>query len=206
MPDITVGDFIEKLSSKEPVPGGGGASAVAGALAAALCSMVAQLTSGKKKYAQYQADIERITEDARVCARELYTEAEHDAEVFLPLAAAYGIPKDDPSRAGVLMSALDGACTVPLSIMRRTLHAVALCEELAEKGSRLALSDVGAAAALCSGAARAAVMNIYINAGMMTDRDRADAVSAEAKRLLSDTVTRADAVYARVCETLNGGK
>jgi len=85
--------FLDELASSAPVPGGGGASAACGALAAALASMVANLTTGKKKYAQYEDDIQRILREAEAKRKELVSLADADAEAFAPLAKAYSLPK-----------------------------------------------------------------------------------------------------------------
>jgi len=111
-------DFIAALSSKEPVPGGGGASALIGAVGVALCSMVANLTSGKKKYAEYQSDIEGIISRTSKSISNLLRLIEKDAEAFEPLWASYGISKDDPSRDEMLENALVAACSVRMEILR----------------------------------------------------------------------------------------
>ena len=98
--------WLTELSSASPAPGGGGASALVGAVASSLGSMVANLTTGKKKYACYQADIERILAQTADLTARLHGLIAADAEAFVPLSAAYGIPKDDPTRAERLESAL----------------------------------------------------------------------------------------------------
>jgi len=103
---MNVYDWVKDLASPSPAPGGGGASALAGALAAALGSMVANLTTGKKKYAAYQQDIERILEETARLTDRLYGLIQKDEEAFLPLSRAYGIPKEDPARGEVLEAAL----------------------------------------------------------------------------------------------------
>ena len=93
---VSVNDFIKQLSSSSPVPGGGGASALVGGIGVALCSMVANLTSGKKKYEEYQSEIETVLKRTDLSIQYLLDLVEKDAEVFEPLAQAYGIPKDNP--------------------------------------------------------------------------------------------------------------
>ncbi|MDR2664773.1 MAG: cyclodeaminase/cyclohydrolase family protein, partial [Oscillospiraceae bacterium] len=96
---MTYTEFANALASSSPTPGGGGAAALAGALGVALGSMVGSLTLGKKKYADVQGDIERIMESAAALRGELLALIDGDAAAFEPLSRAYGIPKDDPSRA-----------------------------------------------------------------------------------------------------------
>lgn len=177
-------EFIEKLLTKEPVPGGGGASALMGSVSAALCSMVANLTSGKKKYAEYQPDIERILKEMQVKIADCLKLIDEDAKAFYPLSQAYGIPKDDPTREEVMEKALKCACEVPFNILMTVSELTATMDELLVKGSRLAISDVGVAATACRAAAEGAAMNVFINTKLMKDREYADRVNADTNRLL----------------------
>ena len=116
-------DFLSRLASKAPAPGGGGAAALVGAAGVALGNMVGNLTTGKKKYAAVEADIQALNARAEVLRKELEALVQADAEAFAPLAAAYGLPKNTPEqaahKAAVLESALDAACAVPLQIMEK---------------------------------------------------------------------------------------
>ncbi len=202
----TIQGFIAELASKAPVPGGGGASALIGAVGMALCSMVANLTSGKKKYAEYQSDIERLVERASESIANLLRLVEEDAEVFEPLSAAYGIPKDDPSRDDVLEAALVKACSVPMEMLKEMAGVVDVVEQLAIKGSKLAVSDVGVAASACRSAMEGAIMNVYINTKLMKERDCAMRLNQEAEDFLKDGVKRCNVVYQLVTDELRGRK
>ncbi len=201
-----ISDFLAELSSKEPVPGGGGAAALMGSLAAALCSMVANLTSGKKKYACYQEDIERILKDMERVIWQLHGYIKKDEEAFLPLAAAYGISREDPEREKILQDALHKAARVPLELAEELHSLVAALEELEEKGSRLAVSDVAVAAAACAAALEGAVMNVYINTGLMKDKEQAKAMNQRAKEITRDGTDRCRAVYERIRQSLCAGE
>ena len=148
--------FLDRLASGQPVPGGGGASALCGALGAALGSMVCHLTLGKKKYADVQQDIERLLQQAESLRAQLQDLVQQDAVAFEPLSQAYGLPKSTPEelahREEVMARCLRDACQVPLDIMEVCTQVIAMLEELAQKGSRIALSDVGVGAAFCHGA------------------------------------------------------
>lgn len=198
--------FLAELAGKAPVPGGGGASALVGAAGVALGNMVGCLTTGKKKYAAVEADIQALNARAEALRRELEALVQADAEAFAPLAAAYGLPKDTPEqaahKAAVLEAALNTACAVPLEIMQNCAEGIALVEEYAAKGSVLAVSDAGCAAALCKAALQSASLNVFINTKLMTDRPRADALDAQADALLNEYVPRADAVFASVTNKL----
>lgn len=198
--------FLAELAGKAPVPGGGGAAALVGAAGVALGNMVGCLTTGKKKYAAVEADIQALNARAEALRRELEALVQADAEAFAPLAAAYGLPKDTPAqaahKAAVLEAALDTACAVPLEIMQKCAEGIVLVEQYAAKGSVLAVSDAGCAAALCKAALQSASLNVFINTKLMTDRPRADALDAQADALLNEYISRADAVFASVTNKL----
>lgn len=194
--------FLDELASAAPVPGGGGASALIGAISAALCSMVANLTTGKKKYAQYQERIDELIPILDLLREKLLEDIKLDADAFYPLSQAYSIPKDAPDRDIVMEEALLTAAKAPMKIMEDVSLLVPVLEELEVMGSRLAISDVAVAAAACSAALKGAVMNIYINTRSMKDRKTADDMNQKAKELLNEGSRRCDAVYDRITEAM----
>jgi len=194
----TCNEFIDVLSSKEAVPGGGGASALVGAVGVALGAMVGNLTVGKKKYADVEADIISLLDKAHALQTELLHLVDEDAVVFEPLSKAYGIPKDDPSREQVMEDALKLACTVPMDIMRLCARAIELHEEFAQKGSVLALSDAGVGAIFCKAALQGASLNVYINTSSMTDKNYAGSLEAEADAILGKYCVMADEIFNNV--------
>lgn len=198
--------FLAELASKAPTPGGGGTAALVGAAGVALGNMVGNLTTGKKKYAAVEADIQALNTKADFLRKELEALVQADADAFAPLAAAYGLPKDTPEqaahKAAVLEKTLDAACAVPLEIMEKCAEGIALVEEYAAKGSVMAVSDAGCAAALCKAALQAASLNVFINTKLMADRERAAALDAKTDKLLDEFVSRADAVFASVTNKL----
>lgn len=194
--------FIKELSSKSPTPGGGGASALIGAVSAALCSMVANLTSGKKKYAEYQNSIEKIIIKTEAAIDKLLDLIEKDAEVFRPLSEAYSIPKDDPDRDNILEKALIDACSVPYHILKEVSKITGIIEELQVKGTKLALSDVGVAASACKSAMEGAAMNVYINTKLMKDKEYAAKVNAETTFILEQSTRRCEKIYTEILNEL----
>jgi formiminotetrahydrofolate cyclodeaminase len=198
----TIAGFIKDLSSKEPIPGGGGASALIGAVGAALCSMVANLTSGKKKYIEYQADIEIIISRTESAISNLLGLIEKDAEAFEPLWFAYGISKDDPDRDEILENSLVIACSVPMEILKETANIIDIVEQLAVKGSKLAVSDVGVAASACRSAIESAAMNVYINTKLMKNRDYAMKINKVAEAIFYDGVNRCNLIYKQIADEL----
>lgn len=187
-------EFVEVLASKAAVPGGGGASALVGAIGTALGNMVGSLTVGKKKYADVEADIIALQGKATALQNELLRLVDEDAVVFEPLSRAYGIPKDDPMREKIMEDALKLACSVPMDIMRSCAQAIDIIAEFAEKGSALAISDAGVGAAFAKAALIGASFNVYINTKAMTDRTYAASLEREAGELLDVYRDRADGI------------
>ena len=191
----TCTEFSEQLASSAPVPGGGGAAAMVGALGAALASMVSNLTIGKKKYAAYEEEIKQLLEKSEALRKELLSLIDKDAETFEPLSRAYSIPKDNPNREKIMEESLRLACTAPMDVLRAVDKVALLLPELAEKGSSYAVSDVGCAAACCKAAAQSACLNVYINTKMMQDRDYAAALEKETEELVRRCSSVADKSY-----------
>ena len=200
--EISASSFTEILASSEPVPGGGGASALVGAIGTALASMVGNLTSGKKKYAEYEADIQRILASADALRSNLLSLIDEDAKCFEPLSKAYGVAKDDPSRDEIMENALRFACTAPLKIMKTAAEAIELHSELAIKGSSIMLSDVGVGVLCCKTALMGASLNILINVRLMKNREYAEALNTEVDTMLLKYCELADQTYSSVFEKL----
>ena len=200
--DLSVKDYTEELASKSPVPGGGGTSALVGALGISLGNMVGELTVGKKKYAHVEEDIKELIQRGNEIRDKLLTLVDKDPEVFEPLAKAYGIPKDDPSRDTALEEASKNACLVPLEIMRVLAEAINVIYDFKNQGSKLAISDAGCGAALCKAGMEAAALNVYINTKGLKDRAFAEEVNQEVDELLNEFGYLAEVIYDQVQEEL----
>ncbi len=187
--------FVAALASSAPTPGGGGAAALVGAIGTALGSMVGALTVGKKKYASVEAEIIALMAKCEALQAELLDQARADAEGFEPLAKAYGIPKDDPGRAEALEAATLVACEAPMRIMELCCEAIMAVAVFADKGSRLAVSDAGCAAACCKAALQSASLNVFINTRTLMDRERAEALNEKANAMLDRYCPMADAIF-----------
>jgi len=195
-------DFIEILASKEPMPGGGGAAAYVGAIGMALGNMVGSLTIGKKKYADVQNDIITLKAKADILQKSLLELVHRDAEAFEPLSKAYSLPKDTEEqkaeKARVMEITLKEAASVPLEIMQKCCEAIDLHQTFADKGTAIAISDVGCGVACCKAALMAASLNVFINTKAMNDRTYAEEINAQAIKMLDDYVTKADKIYEQV--------
>jgi formiminotetrahydrofolate cyclodeaminase len=169
--------------------------------------MVGSLTVGKPRYAEVQDDIRALKARADALQDELLALVEKDAEVFAPLARAYGLPRETEEqrahKAEVMEGCLRACCEVPLRIMEACGAVIELHEQFAEKGSTLALSDVGVGVALTKAALQGASLNILINTAAMTDRACAERFNRKTQALLDGYLPRADALYATVTERLS---
>ena len=195
----TCTEFVEVLASKAPVPGGGGASALGGAVGTALGNMVGSLTVGKKKYADVEEEMWELKGKCDQLQKDFLRLIERDAEVFEPLSKAYGMPKETEEekaeKARVMAIVLKDACSVPMEIMEKCCEALDLIKEFAAKGSKLAISDAGVAATFCKAALKGASLNVYINTKSMADREYAEELNAKADAMLEKYCKLADETF-----------
>ena len=195
----TCEEFVDVLASKAPVPGGGGASALVGAIGMALGNMVGSLTGGKKKYADVEEEMWELKKKADELQKELLHLIERDAEVFEPLSKAYGMPRETEEekaeKARVMEIVLKDACSVPMEIMEKCCEAIEIIVEFAAKGSTLAISDAGVGAAFCKAALQGASLNVYINTKSMKNREYAEELNAKCDAMLEKYTKIADEVF-----------
>lgn len=206
MAEQNMQEFIKVLSSKAAVPGGGGACAYVAAAGMALGAMVANLTTGKKKYAQYQEEIEELLSKTEQLSKELMTYMDKDAESFEPLSKAYGLPKDTKEQQEykdvVMEKALKEASLTPVALMEKILEALKILERLSVVGSRLAISDVGAGVQLCKAALNGASLNVFINTKLMKDTETAEELNIRTDALLIEGNELADRIYEEVVDAI----
>lgn len=205
--EMTLKEFTSYLGCADPVPGGGGASALAGCLGAALGSMVAHLTVGRRKYEPVREEMEQIILEEEALQDELLALIRMDAELFEPLSAAYSMPRgtqeEKDARDRVMKDALKDACQAPFQIMEKMCRALELCKTLAWKGSTAAVSDAGDAALFCKAALQGAALNVFINTKLMKDRVLAEEYQKRADRMLQEYVPVADRIYEKVLEEIH---
>lgn len=195
--ELSCADFAKALASRTPFPGGGGAAAMAGALGVALCSMAANFTSGKPKFAAVETDVQRILSECETLRIRLMELVDEDARSFEPLSKAYTIPKED-SRKQILEEATRNACHAPLEMIRCCCRALLLLEEMLEKGSRLLLTDVGCGALLCKSAMECAALSVFVNTAGLTDRESAAKMEQQVEDALGTYLPLADRIAASV--------
>ena len=195
-------DFVSVLASKAAVPGGGGASALVGAVGTALGNMVGSLTVGKKKYADVEPEIIKLQKQCDALQKEFLTLIDKDAEDFEPLSKAYGLPANTDTekaeKAKIMEKCIKDACATPFKIMQKCAEAIKICEQFALKGSKLAVSDAGGGVMFCKAALDGASLNVFINTKSSTDRAWADKMNKDADTLIKEYGALADKVFANV--------
>ncbi|WP_368293509.1 cyclodeaminase/cyclohydrolase family protein [Dehalobacter sp. TBBPA1] len=203
-------EFVDALSSKEPVPGGGGASAYVGSIGTALGVMVGSLTVGKKKYADVEADVLVLMEKGQKIIEKLQVLVKEDADAFYPLSQAYGLPKNTEEEIRIkeetLQAALVKATLVPLDIVRCCADGINLQEEFAQKGTRIAISDVGVGVTFLKAALEGAKLNVLINTQIMKDQVLKQKIETELNELVTTYTAKADHIFAEVQNAITGGK
>lgn len=173
--DKAVRTFLDELASSAPAPGGGSAAALGAAIGAALVSMVANLTIGKKQYADVQDDIQRLLSQSEALRLKCLELLEEDVAAYTDVSAAYKLPRDTEELKAVrdlaVQSALKTATAVPMELAEVCVKILKLCPEAAAKGNVRAVSDVGVGALMAEAALRAAALNVLINLGSLTDEE-----------------------------------
>ena len=195
-------EFAGLLASKTPVPGGGGAAALTGALGIALCSMVANYTVGKPKYAASEPDVVAIRDRAEGIRNRLLDLIDEDARAFLVLSGAYAMPRTDAARPGKVEDATLRACDAPLGMIAACGESLELLSEILAKGSRMLVSDTGCGAALCKAAMDCAAMNVYVNTKALQDRAAAARIDAAVAAQIGKYGPIADRIVRSVRERL----
>ena len=197
-----IGEYVSELSSKAPVPGGGGVSALTGALAAGLSQMVCSLTEGKKRYIDVEDEIKEAAKSLKTVRERLLDCMEEDARAFEPLSYAYGLPKNTEEelrvREETLEKCLMEAALPPLHICQAVNELLPLILLTAEKGSKLAVSDAGCAAALAMAAFKAAALNVLINTRLMKNREKAKELEESLDKLTDETLLELEKIYLQV--------
>ena len=194
--------FLDDLASERPTPGGGGAAAVSGAIGAALVSMVANLTIGKKNYEVVWQDLEAVNAKAEALRAELIRAIDEDVVAFNAVMGAYGLPRatDDEKakRAAAIQAALKDATLAPLRAVKACFEVIRLSAAAAEKGNLNVISDAGVAVLSANAGLRSAALNVFINAKAIKDRDFAEKQIAEVNALLAQAAETTETVYQTV--------
>lgn len=203
--DERIRDFLEALASAEPTPGGGSAAALSGALAAALVSMVCNLTLGKKGYEAVQGEMETIRMRSEALRGELICLLEADMRAYQCVMATYRLPRrtaeEKAAREAALQKALVEATEVPLAIAQACAEVMELALPAAQKGNRWAASDAGVAALLAEAALHGALLNVRTNLGGLSDEALAQRVRERMATLVEGKEDLKERVLGAIAQT-----
>ena len=202
----TCEDFAAKLASKEPVPGGGGVAALAGSLGAALASMVANYSIGKKKFLGMEAKHQEIIDKSCDLMNKLMALIDEDAENFAPLSKAYGMPsateEEKAEKEKVLQQCLLVAASGPVKMVEYVYDAIKIQEELVDISTKIIISDVGSAVQMLKAALYSANLNVIVNMNSIKDEKYVAETSAKCNKMVAEGTQIADKVYNKVVEVL----
>lgn len=191
--------FMDELASSAPAPGGGSVAALAGAMGAALVSMVCNLTIGKKKYVDVEEEIRAILEQSEALRRELLTLLEEDVAAYTRVSEAMKMPRDTEeqkaAREEALDKALKEATEVPLRVAEACVKIMELCRPVAEKGNVNAVSDAGVAVVMAEAGLRSAALNVLINLGWLKDETFKKEAQARLDKLLEGKSLLKEEIY-----------
>ena len=186
--NISISDFLERLSSNSPTPGGGSVAALVGALSCSLTSMVANLTYGKKKYEEYWEESKKSIEETKNLKEDFLSLFYEDMEVFTKLMATFGLPRKTENevkkRNEAIEEATKVAIGVPLKVMEKSKHAAELALSMAKIGNLNAISDAGIAGEMALSACRSASYNVLINLNFLQDADYSKNIEKKHKEIL----------------------
>jgi formiminotetrahydrofolate cyclodeaminase len=188
--DDPLKEFLDKLSAGSATPGGGSASALAGALAASLASMVAGLTMNKKGYESVRDEMTRIQQGAQTLMHEMAGLIDRDADAYRQVMAALRLPKSDDSEKAIRAQAIEEAtllaAIVPLETMRASRKVADLLSFAASHGNPNASTDAAVGALLMSACTEGAYRNVAVNLGGMSDQIQAQRLEREAQAILDE--------------------
>lgn len=204
--DLTVAEFVERLASGEPVPGGGSAAAIAGSLGGALVAMVAALSEGRPKYAEHAA----LHAEAGAAGRELAARfldlADEDATAYAGYGVAMKMPRETDgekaARADAIHAAAYASSQAPFHTVEACHEMVAWAEVLAGRSNKNASSDLEVASLMAVAASQAAAANVYVNLPSIGDEEAARDLMVRTKELVDEIDRLAD----RVREQVRGGE
>jgi formiminotetrahydrofolate cyclodeaminase len=192
--DQSVQSFLDQLASSSPTPGGGSVAALTGALAAGLVSMVCQLTVGRPRYAAFEAEAQAILAQSEAIRARLTDLIQIDVAAYSTVAAAYKLPKDDPTRTAAIAAAMVVATDVPLQIAEQAAALLPLALPVAQQGNRTAVGDVVAGAQLAVACVHAALINVDANVGLLADHPGRDAFVARQEAARAGIEAQRDAI------------
>ena len=206
--DRTVSQFLDELASNSPAPGGGSVAALAGAVGAALSSMVCNLTVGKKKYADVQTEMTAVLQETEKLRKELTLLIDKDTEAFNAVMAAFGLPKgteqEQKARAAAVLEATKSATMIPLQVMTVCQQALLHTLIVAQKGNKNSASDAGVAALMLQAGCSGAALNVRINLNGLSDTEFVQKTTQRCREILREVYDLARKVAEAVDSSIGG--
>lgn len=200
---LSLDEFLARLGSSDPTPGGGALAAVVGGMAAAMLAMVCNFTVGRPRYAAAEPRVRGLLAEVRGLQERLTTLADADAHAYLAVRDAYGLPRADDAeraaRAAAIENSMHAATEVPIATMEASRKLLDLAVEAGELTNVNTLGDVAVAAHIALGSARAAADQARLNVASLTDEAFATAMQGRITHALAE----ADAVVSRALEAVN---
>ena len=206
----SVESFSEELASSAPTPGGGSVAALMGAMGAALVSMVANLTIGKKKYANVEDEVSKLLEESESLRHKLENAIQKDVVAFNSVMSVYALPKTSDEekkyRNQKMQISLKEAIEAPLECAYLAMSVLPLSKKIAEIGNVNIISDAGVAALAARAALRSSALNVYVNASSLDDKDFGSAKIFEVKKLISESSQLEQEVFDKVSDVILGNQ
>mgnify|MGYP000152549640 FL=1 len=200
--DKSIELFLAELAGKSATPGGGSAAALMGAQAAALTSMMCNLTIGKAGYEAVESDMRQLLTKSEALRVELMNMIRADVNAFDALMAAYGLPKntdaEKSTRSECIQEALKTATLVPLKCAKSCADAIILCKEAAEKGNLNVISDAGVGVMSAYAGLKSAALNVYINTNSLKDKTFSEKALADLDIILAGSEIMTEEIYQAV--------
>jgi formiminotetrahydrofolate cyclodeaminase len=204
--DMQVKDYLDLLKSDAPAPGGGSVSALAGAQGVGLFMMVADLTLGKEKYADFQEICAQAKEKGVALYEELVESIDKDTDAFNLIADAFKMPKEtDEEKAARRKAIADGtlvATQVPFRTMQLGYEGLMIAKEMIGKSNPNAASDLGVAILNLTACIKGAWLNVLINLPGVKDEEKAAYYAAEGKKMYDEADAIASGLYEDVAASL----
>ena len=200
--EMKLAEFLDETASKEPVPGGGSVAAMSGAVAAALTEMVANLTIGKKKYAEVEEEMQSIVQEANSLRIKLLQSIDDDAASFNLVMQAFKMPKETAAQVNLrkiqIQNTTKKAALVPLEVAENAFSMMKMIAKVVEKGNAMAVTDGAVAAMMARTAVLGALYNVKINLASIKDQEFVAQINKKVERLEAEVVTKEKEILGKV--------
>lgn len=200
--------YLEELSSNSPTPGGGNVAALCGALSASLGTMVCNLTIGKKKYLDVEAEMNELKEKLKVYIDKFISLAKNDNEAFERVMDAFKLPKETDEQKKLRTEAIEKstleAASVPAEVIKNCREVIPFLETISKKGNQNSLSDAGVAIAVIAAASEGAFLNVLINYSSLSEKQKTAELLMHAENLNNEVKEEAQYLLAEISEKIRG--